>query len=171
MFQIQMNLILDPSTTFSLIGSESSWTTAYFSLCNCSASYLLTYRYLTVTEDQRNMAETLQLRGTLRGHNGWVTQITTNPKYPDMILSSSRYDTNRARIFKEEFYSPEFYSGHFNTLSRGRGEWPHMRSERCTLQSRTLQLYRFEPWILVHSIIRPSNLTHFLATLKWHLSN
>merc|ERR1712133_344809 len=28
--------------------------------------------------------------GTLRGHNGWVTQITTNPKYPDMILSSSR---------------------------------------------------------------------------------
>merc|ERR1711964_95672 len=37
-----------------------------------------------------NMTETLQLRGTLRGHNGWVTQITTNPKYPDMILSSSR---------------------------------------------------------------------------------
>jgi len=36
------------------------------------------------------MTETLQLRGTLRGHNGWVTQITTNPKYPDMILSSSR---------------------------------------------------------------------------------
>ena len=36
------------------------------------------------------MSETLQLRGTLRGHNGWVTQITTNPKYPDMILSSSR---------------------------------------------------------------------------------
>merc|ERR1712203_919598 len=28
--------------------------------------------------------------GTLRGHHGWVTQITTNPKYPDMILSSSR---------------------------------------------------------------------------------
>ena len=37
-----------------------------------------------------SMSETLQLRGTLRGHNGWVTQITTNPKYPDMILSSSR---------------------------------------------------------------------------------
>lgn len=36
------------------------------------------------------MTETLQLRGTLRGHNGWVTQIATNPKYPDMILSSSR---------------------------------------------------------------------------------
>lgn len=36
------------------------------------------------------MAETLQLKGTLLGHNGWVTQIATNPKYPDMILSSSR---------------------------------------------------------------------------------
>lgn len=34
--------------------------------------------------------ETLQLKGTLVGHNGWVTQIATNPKYPDMILSSSR---------------------------------------------------------------------------------
>lgn len=36
------------------------------------------------------MSETLQLKGTLRGHNGWVTQIATNPKYPDMILSCSR---------------------------------------------------------------------------------
>lgn len=34
--------------------------------------------------------ETLTLRGTLEGHNGWVTQIATNPKFPDMILSSSR---------------------------------------------------------------------------------
>lgn len=34
--------------------------------------------------------ETLQLKGVLEGHNGWVTQIASNPKYPDMILSSSR---------------------------------------------------------------------------------
>merc|ERR1711974_19883 len=39
---------------------------------------------------QLNMGENLSLRGTLEGHNGWVTQIATNPKYPDMILSSSR---------------------------------------------------------------------------------
>ncbi|KAK0089802.1 hypothetical protein PV326_004360, partial [Microctonus aethiopoides] len=39
------------------------------------------------------MSETLQLKGTLRGHNGWVTQIATNPKYPDIILSSSRDKT------------------------------------------------------------------------------
>jgi guanine nucleotide-binding protein subunit beta-2-like 1 protein len=36
------------------------------------------------------MSESLQLRGTLRGHNGWVTQVATNVKYPDMILSASR---------------------------------------------------------------------------------
>ena len=36
------------------------------------------------------MTETLQLRGTLEGHAGWVTQIATNPKYPDIILSASR---------------------------------------------------------------------------------
>ncbi|KXJ76307.1 hypothetical protein RP20_CCG009930 [Aedes albopictus] len=39
------------------------------------------------------MTETLQLRGQLVGHSGWVTQIATNPKYPDMILSSSRDKT------------------------------------------------------------------------------
>lgn len=39
------------------------------------------------------MTETLQLRGTLLGHNGWVTQIATNPKDPDTILSSSRDKT------------------------------------------------------------------------------
>jgi len=26
----------------------------------------------------------------LKGHNGWVTQIATTPRYPDMILSASR---------------------------------------------------------------------------------
>ncbi|XP_044758201.1 guanine nucleotide-binding protein subunit beta-like protein isoform X2 [Coccinella septempunctata] len=39
------------------------------------------------------MSETLQLKGTLLGHSGWVTQIATNPKYPDIILSSSRDKT------------------------------------------------------------------------------
>lgn len=36
------------------------------------------------------MTEQMTLRGTLKGHNGWVTQIATTPQYPDMILSSSR---------------------------------------------------------------------------------
>lgn len=36
------------------------------------------------------MSEQLVLKGTLKGHNGWVTQIATNPLNPDTILSSSR---------------------------------------------------------------------------------
>lgn len=36
------------------------------------------------------MTEQLKLRGTLKGHGGWVTQIATTPAVPDMILSSSR---------------------------------------------------------------------------------
>lgn len=32
-------------------------------------------------------------RGTLEGHGGWVTQIATNPIYPEMLLSASRDKT------------------------------------------------------------------------------
>jgi len=39
------------------------------------------------------MNESLNLKGTLRGHNGWVTQIATNLKFPNTILSSSRDKT------------------------------------------------------------------------------
>lgn len=36
------------------------------------------------------MTEQMTLRGTLKGHSGWVTQIATTPQFPDMILSASR---------------------------------------------------------------------------------
>lgn len=36
------------------------------------------------------MGEQMTLRGTLKGHSGWVTQIATTPQRPDMLLSSSR---------------------------------------------------------------------------------
>lgn len=36
------------------------------------------------------MGEQLSLRGTLVGHNGWVTSIATTPEDPNMILSTSR---------------------------------------------------------------------------------
>jgi len=39
------------------------------------------------------MSEQLKLRGTLSGHNGWVTQIATTHETPDIILSSSRDKT------------------------------------------------------------------------------
>jgi guanine nucleotide-binding protein subunit beta-2-like 1 protein len=36
------------------------------------------------------MGETLQLRGVLKGHTGWVTSLATAPESSDMILSGSR---------------------------------------------------------------------------------
>ncbi|OCT67143.1 hypothetical protein XELAEV_18038427mg [Xenopus laevis] len=39
------------------------------------------------------MTEQMTLRETLKGQNGWVTQIVTTPQFPDMILSSSRDKT------------------------------------------------------------------------------
>ena len=36
------------------------------------------------------MTEQLKLRGTLKGHSGWVTQIATTAANPDIILSASR---------------------------------------------------------------------------------
>merc|ERR1711990_1335422 len=32
-------------------------------------------------------------KGTLKGHNGWITQIATTPVFPDMLLSASRDKT------------------------------------------------------------------------------
>lgn len=36
------------------------------------------------------MAESVILKGTLKGHSDWVTQIATTPRYPEILLSSSR---------------------------------------------------------------------------------
>merc|ERR1712130_74269 len=44
--------------------------------------------------DQINiMSEQMTLKGTLKGHNGWVTQIAATPVFPDMLLSASRDKT------------------------------------------------------------------------------
>nr|KAG5691322.1 hypothetical protein BaRGS_014021 [Batillaria attramentaria] len=37
----------------------------------------------------------MTLRGTLQGHGGWVTQIATNPQFPNAILSASRADNRQ----------------------------------------------------------------------------
>lgn len=44
---------------------------------------------------QLNMSdqEVLVLRGTLEGHNGWVTSLATTPTKPDLLLSGSRDKT------------------------------------------------------------------------------
>merc|ERR1712126_638455 len=45
------------------------------------------------TQETPTMAEQMTLRGTLKGHNGWVTQIATTPQDPNQILSASRDKT------------------------------------------------------------------------------
>merc|ERR1739848_245634 len=54
-----------------------------------------TYRNRKKKQTKKIMArqEVMTLRGTLEGHGGWVTQIATNPMYPDMLISSSRDKT------------------------------------------------------------------------------
>jgi len=36
------------------------------------------------------ISETLSLRGTLKGHNDWITSLATTPEDPNLLLSSSR---------------------------------------------------------------------------------
>lgn len=36
------------------------------------------------------ITETLSLRGTLKGHNGWITSLATTAEDPNLLLSSSR---------------------------------------------------------------------------------
>jgi guanine nucleotide-binding protein subunit beta-2-like 1 protein len=36
------------------------------------------------------ISETLALRGTLKGHNDWITSLATTPEDPNLLLSSSR---------------------------------------------------------------------------------
>lgn len=55
-------------------------------ICGCCRGFWCILILIAV----KKMSESLLLRGTLRGHNGWVTQVATNSKYPDMILSASR---------------------------------------------------------------------------------
>lgn len=45
---------------------------------------------VSIRKCKEAMSEQLRLRGTLKGHGGWVTQIATTASVPDMILSASR---------------------------------------------------------------------------------
>merc|ERR1711931_374971 len=49
---------------------------------------------LTDSDNKTKMSgEQMTCKGTLRGHNGWITQIATTPVFPDMLLSASRDKT------------------------------------------------------------------------------
>ena len=55
---------------------------------NLSELILFYLRKLEILD--KMAAEQMTLRGTLVGHQGWVTKIATTPAIPDMILSASR---------------------------------------------------------------------------------
>merc|ERR1711892_788775 len=47
-----------------------------------------------ISDNKTKMSgEQMTCKGTLRGHNGWITQIATTPVFPDMLLSASRDKT------------------------------------------------------------------------------
>jgi len=62
------------------------------------------------------MGETLELRGELRGHDGWVTSIATTPEAPDMVLSASR---DKTIIMWQLTHSPDGNYGYAQKRLRG----------------------------------------------------
>jgi guanine nucleotide-binding protein subunit beta-2-like 1 protein len=62
------------------------------------------------------MADHLMLRGTLEGHNGWVTAIATTPEDPNLVLSASRDKTiivwQLTRTDKEYGFAVRSLEGH-----------------------------------------------------------
>ncbi|KAJ5440761.1 G-protein comlpex beta subunit CpcB [Penicillium cf. griseofulvum] len=67
------------------------------------------------------MAEQLVLRGTLEGHNGWVTSLATSLENPNMLLSASRDKTliiwNLTRDEQAYGYPKRSLEGHSHIVS------------------------------------------------------
>ncbi|KAF6516918.1 hypothetical protein HZS61_004121 [Fusarium oxysporum f. sp. conglutinans] len=68
-----------------------------------------------------NMAEQLILKGTLEGHNGWVTSLATSMENPNMLLSASRDKTliiwNLTRDETQYGYPKRSLHGHSHIVS------------------------------------------------------
>ena len=52
-----------------------------------------TFQLFRSKKSSKMSGEQMTCKGTLRGHNGWITQIATTPVFPDMLLSASRDKT------------------------------------------------------------------------------
>ncbi|KAK4154046.1 WD40-repeat-containing domain protein [Chaetomidium leptoderma] len=69
----------------------------------------------------RKMAEQLILKGTLEGHNGWVTSLATSMENPNMLLSASRDKTliiwNLTRDETQYGYPKRSLHGHSHIVS------------------------------------------------------
>ncbi|KAK4224162.1 guanine nucleotide-binding protein beta subunit-like protein [Podospora fimiseda] len=67
------------------------------------------------------MAEQLILKGTLEGHNGWVTSLATSMENPNMLLSASRDKTliiwNLTRDESQYGYPKRSLHGHSHIVS------------------------------------------------------
>ncbi|KAK3942921.1 guanine nucleotide-binding protein beta subunit-like protein [Diplogelasinospora grovesii] len=67
------------------------------------------------------MAEQLILKGTLEGHNGWVTSLATSMENPNMLLSGSRDKTliiwNLTRDESQYGYPKRSLHGHSHIVS------------------------------------------------------
>ncbi|EFY93011.1 G-protein beta subunit [Metarhizium acridum CQMa 102] len=67
------------------------------------------------------MAEQLILKGTLEGHNGWVTSLATSMENPNMLLSASRDKTliiwNLTRDETQYGYPKRSLTGHSHIVS------------------------------------------------------
>ncbi|KAL4933753.1 WD40 repeat-like protein [Aspergillus undulatus] len=91
---------------------------------NCSArvhSPLLSRGPLPSSSQTPIMAEQLVLRGTLEGHNGWVTSLATSLENPNMLLSGSRDKTliiwNLTRDENAYGYPKRSLEGHSHIVS------------------------------------------------------
>ncbi|KAB5539268.1 WD40-repeat-containing domain protein [Coniochaeta sp. 2T2.1] len=75
----------------------------------------------TPGKDTFNMAEQLILKGTLEGHNGWVTSLATSMENPNMLLSGSRDKTliiwNLTRDESQYGYPKRSLHGHSHIVS------------------------------------------------------
>merc|ERR1712169_172024 len=67
------------------------------------------------------MAEQLMLKGTLEGHNGWVTSLATSMENPNMLLSASRDKSliiwNLSRDETQYGYPKRSLKGHSHIVS------------------------------------------------------
>jgi len=66
------------------------------------------------------MTENVILKVTLKGHSDWVTQIATTPRYPEMVLSSSR---DKSIIMWKLNFDEHAVTGHPQRALKGHGHF------------------------------------------------
>ncbi|KAA8649868.1 40S ribosomal RACK1 domain-containing protein [Aspergillus tanneri] len=90
-------------------------------ICSARVHPPLLSRSPSIVSQTPIMAEQLVLRGTLEGHNGWVTCLATSLENPNMLLSGSRDKTliiwNLTRDDQAYGYPKRSLEGHSHIVS------------------------------------------------------